>query len=151
MSGLIQGNPGSFEGTNKKEVQDVDIRLYDLKLSVSSKCEEMKLIKVVEIDKELEFGGFIIVDGENYRHCMYNREKGILAVEPVILNEQGKEIEYSDDFVCPYCGSVDNGAFELIDDGETECSSCGSELEYERIVTVGYSIIPKKCAPITRV
>ena len=138
----------------KKEVQGVEIRLFDLKLIAHDRLEEMKLIKDIEditLFEDLEFGGFIIIDGKSYHHCAYHKVKDILIVEPMDLNEHGEKVEYSDDFVCPYCGNINQDAFELSDDGETECSSCGSELEYERIVTVGYSIIPKKCAPITRV
>lgn len=133
----------------------MEIRLWDVNLSIANKCEEMKLIKKVdgiEMYKDLDFGGFIVVDGKSYRHSMYNIEKDILAVKPTELNEQGSEVEYSSDFTCPYCGSVDDDAWELSsDEGEKNCSSCGSDIEYEKVVTVEYNIRPVKCAPVTRI
>ena len=80
MSGLIQGS------SNKKEVQDVEIRLFDLKLIAHDRCEEMKLIKDIEdivMYEDLEFGGFIIIDGKSYHHCAYHKVKDILIVEPM--------------------------------------------------------------------
>ncbi|RJE88611.1 hypothetical protein D3P07_11490 [Paenibacillus sp. 1011MAR3C5] len=130
----------------------MEVRLYDSKLSMNNKCEEMELVKVlaaIEMYRDLDFGGFIIVDGKSYRHCMYNREKEILGVEPVELNEEGEEIDYSSDFTCPYCGAVNHDAWELSDEGETQCGSCSSEIEYERVITIEYNIKPKKCAPVT--
>lgn len=134
----------------------MDIRIWDVKLSVADKSEEMKLVKTVEgieMYKDLDFGGFIEIDGHHYRHCMYDNRKDILCVEPVKqLNVEGSEVEYSSDFTCPYCGSVDDDAWELSDDeGETHCGSCGSEMKYERVVTVEYNIRPVKCAPVTRI
>lgn len=131
----------------------MEVRIWDVKLSVADKYNEMKLVKTVDVEmyKDIDFGGFIVIDGKSYRLCMYNIEKDILCVEPVKLNEDAEEIEYSRDFQCPYCGKVNHDAFELEDEGETYCGSCGSELEYERVVTVEYNIIPKKCAPIIRV
>ncbi|WP_193065321.1 hypothetical protein [Oceanobacillus oncorhynchi] len=98
----------------------------------------------------IEFGGFTVIDGKNYRHALHDIGKGILCVEPTELNEHPEEIEWSSDFICPYCGHEDPDAFELSDLGETECSACGSELEYEREYTVEYNIKPIKCAPVTK-
>lgn len=92
-----------------------------------------------------------MIDGKSYRHCMYSIERGLLRVEPVKLNKSAEEIEYSSDFKCPFCESINHDAWELSDEGETECSSCGSDLEYERVVTIEYNIRPKKCAPVTTV
>ncbi|WP_411955128.1 hypothetical protein ACKXGF_05030 [Alkalibacillus sp. S2W] len=131
----------------------MEVRIWDVKLLDGDKQEEMELVKTIdelEMNKDLEFGGFIVIDGKAYRHCMYNREKDLLCVEPVELNEHGEEIEY-DDFTCSYCGSKEHDESELSDEGETECGSCGSELEYERVITVEYNVRPKKCAPVTKV
>ncbi|WP_161805274.1 TFIIB-type zinc ribbon-containing protein [Sporosarcina globispora] len=81
---------------------------------------------------------------------MYNIEKNMLCAEPVKLNKKAEEIEYSSKFKCPFCGSVNHDAWELSDEGETYCGSCGSDLEYESVVTVEYNIRPKKCSPITQ-
>src|SRR5690625_1186265 len=130
----------------------MEIRIHDVGLSIENKQEAMELvknIKGIEMYRDIEFGGFIVIDGKTYRHCMYNREKDILGVKLVDFNEKGKEIEYSSDFICSYCGNVDHDAWELGDSGETECGACGSELEYEREITIEYNIRPKKCAPVT--
>jgi predicted RNA-binding Zn-ribbon protein involved in translation (DUF1610 family) len=132
----------------------MEVRLYDIELSTNNKHEEMKLVKAlpeIEMYKDLDFGGFIIVDGKSYRHCMYNTEKGILGVEPVNLDQEGEGIYYSSDFSCPYCGKVNLDAWELPDEGDTNCGSCNSEIEYERVVTIEYNIRPKKCAQVTSV
>lgn len=131
----------------------MEIRIWDVGLSVANKESEMELVKIVDstMYTDFDFGGFIVIDGNSYRQCMYSPKKEILCVEPVELNEQPEEIEYSDDFKCPFCNSVDYDAWELREDeGETYCGSCGSDLEYERVITVEYNIKPKKCAPVTR-
>lgn len=131
----------------------MEVRIWDISLAITDKHEEMELVKTLDIKmyKDLDFGGFIVIDGKSYRLCMYDNKKDILAVEPVKLNEEAEEIEYNSEFECPYCGSVNDDAWELDDEGETYCGSCGSELEYERVVTIEYNIKPKKCALITRV
>ena len=131
----------------------MEVRIYDVSLSVANKYTEMKLVKKIDIEmyKDLDFGGFIVIDGKTYRHCMYSKENDLLCVEPVKLEEKPEDIEYSDEFKCPYCNDVNYDAWELSDEGETECSSCGSYLEYERVITVEYNVKPKKCAPVTRV
>jgi|SRR5690625_3022290 len=138
----------------------MEVRLYQLGLAVENRHDEMEFIANIDhikMYKDIDFGGFIVVDGKSYRHCSYDIKKDILCVEPVELNEDAGEIEY-DEFTCPYCGNVDDDAFELSDFGETECSACGSDLEYERVVTVEYNVVtveynvaPVKCAPITRI
>lgn len=133
----------------------MEVRIWDVRLSVTNKYEEMELIKTIdglEMYKDLNFGGFITIDGKSYRHCMYNKEQDLLCVEPVEFNEKGSEIEYSNEFICPYCNSIDHDAWDLRDDeGKTICGSCGSEIEYERVVTVEYNVRPVKCAPVTKI
>lgn len=131
----------------------MEVRIWDGRLSIDD--EDTELIKTVngmEMYKDLDFGGFIVIDGQSYRQIIYKKEKDILYVEPVELDEKGSDIEYSDEFVCPYCGTIDDNARELEEDqGETECVGCGSDLKYEIKYTVEYNIRPVKCAPITRV
>ncbi|WP_228275542.1 hypothetical protein [Gracilibacillus oryzae] len=105
----------------------------------------------IKMYEDLEFGGFIVIDGKSYRHCMYNVKKDILCVEPTELDEDPDDVDDCSEFTCPYCGYKDQDAFELSDNGTTECSSCGSNLEYERTYTIEYNVRPVKCAPITRV
>lgn len=132
----------------------MEVRIYNMGLSLENKHEEMQLVANVDhikMYKDIEFGGFIVIDGKSYRHCSYSIEKDILCVEPTELVEDPEDVEYSDHFTCPYCHHEDHDAFELDDEGETYCSACGSDLEYERVVTIDYNVRPVKCAPITRV
>lgn len=47
---------------------------------------------------------------------------------------------------------VDRDAWELSDDSdETQCGSCGSYIEYERVITVEYNTYPKKCTTVIKV
>ncbi|SEH78049.1 TFIIB zinc-binding [Halobacillus karajensis] len=132
----------------------MEVRIRDIQLQINQKEEQAELVKVIngiEMYKDMDFGGFMVIDGKSYRHCSYNIEMDILSVKPVELNEDPEELEYESDFKCPYCGNVDYDAWELEDEGETYCGACGSELEYERVVTIDYNVRPKKCAPVTRV
>lgn len=130
----------------------MEVRQWDSRIVTSHQYQETELIKTVDVEmyKDIDFGGFIVIDGKSYRHCMYDRVKNVLYVEPTKLNEEAEEIESSQDFECPYCGNIDSDAWELDDEGETCCSSCRSVLEYERVITVEYNIKPKKCSLITR-
>lgn len=70
------------------------------------------------------------------------RRAGVDKFERVPTNP--KPQEYSPTFVCPYCGYTDRNAWELDDNsGTVFCGSCGSEIEYERHVTIEYSTYPK--------
>ena len=130
----------------------MDVRLWDASLSSTNKYKEMKLLKTTdkEMNKDLSFGGFIIIDGKSYSHCMYNEEENMLCVEPVELNEEAEEILDSEEFKCPYCGSVNDDAWEFSEEGEAECHSCQSYLKFEKNVIIEYNITPLKCSPVIR-
>lgn len=55
------------------------------------------------------------------------------------------DCRYTREPVCPYCGHVGRGAFEidfgadLNGDAEIQCGSCGEDYHCEREVTVIYS------------
>lgn len=53
------------------------------------------------------------------------------------------EHEYTDKAVCPHCGYVNRESYELgdgrLDDGHTECGSCGLPYTWSRYVTIQYS------------
>lgn len=52
--------------------------------------------------------------------------------------------------VCPYCGYVDDGAWEydfgpgIEGDGEVTCPDCGKEYDCERCVSVWYNTYARK-------
>ena len=47
------------------------------------------------------------------------------------------DTNYTDDHICPYCGTVDGGAWELqADDGRKDCGTCGNVYNYSRHVSV---------------
>ena len=47
--------------------------------------------------------------------------------------------EYTDEVVCPWCGSDIGDSWELDDSGEMECYACGRAFSYERNVEVTYT------------
>lgn len=53
-----------------------------------------------------------------------------------------------EEFTCPYCGYIDQDAFEMEDEGKCKCPHCSSELEYSRIVTIEYNVVPVRRAEI---
>jgi len=56
--------------------------------------------------------------------------------------------KYTDEIVCPYCGSEHTDSWEYKEDSdEIQCGECEKEFTYERIVTVEYCTSKKKEAP----
>lgn len=49
------------------------------------------------------------------------------------------DTSYCDLATCPWCGYEDKDSFELEDDGEYECNSCGKPFVVCRNVDVHYS------------
>ena len=78
-----------------------------------------------------------------------NRYAGVHEINFADIEEVDEMLEES--FTCPYCGYIHYDAFELDDEGEINCPGCNSELEFERIVTVEYNVIPKKKADVIKV
>jgi len=126
----------------------MEIRLYDRKLFLDERFEQTELLATT--DQPFDFGGLVVINNQAYTMCWFAPLKNILGVYPTELNEEPEEKEYGD-FECPYCGSIDDGAFELEDRGETQCGNCNSELSFERHVTVEYTVKPVKLAPIMRI
>jgi hypothetical protein len=60
--------------------------------------------------------------------------------------EQGDmDHSYTDEIVCPYCGSEQGDSWELSDDsGDLECGNCDKEFTYERDITVNYTTSRKE-------
>ena len=50
--------------------------------------------------------------------------------------------EYTREPICPYCGYEKRDAWELSDDGETECGECEREYSFTRNVSVTWSTEP---------
>lgn len=47
--------------------------------------------------------------------------------------------DYTDNIICPYCGAEYTDSWELSDNsGTEECSNCGKNFNFERIITVEY-------------
>lgn len=129
----------------------MQIRLYETGLFDCP--EKMELILETEDERynTIEFGGFVVVNGETYRMCMYSQKDKILGVQPVKdFEEEPNETNYESEFVCPFCKAVNHDAWELGDEGEHQCGSCSSTMKYVREIEVTYSIEPVECAPITK-
>jgi hypothetical protein len=114
---------------------------YDMRQWFDDKFES-ELIKEVEFEPEV--GLNLEIGGQVYHICAMFPKGKIAGLEPITLEEEPEE-EYNDDFICPYCKTKDQDAFELNDDeGTTECCYCGSKLEYTREYTVTYTVSPKR-------
>lgn len=125
----------------------MEIRLYDRRLSPSEKYTGAKLLAVT--DQPFDFGGFVVIGEEQYLMRSCSPADNALLVEPCEINSEPGE-EYGE-FTCPYCGYQDDDAWELSDDGETQCGNCFSELKYERHVTVEYNVTPVKLSSILHI
>lgn len=125
------------------------LRLYDQKKFWAKDYEGMELIAVVE--SEPNFENNLLIDGKTYKVCASSplqKVKGLREINFVEVDEV--EDDWHDEFICPYCKEVDQDAFELQDEGETECGNCGSTIRYVREVVVQYGVTPvKKNEPIT--
>lgn len=108
--------------------------------------EKMRLVK--EVETEPNFHDNLEIEGKIYSGCACNFENKVMGVEEIsLVDDPGEQNE--DEFTCPYCLHVDHDAFELNDSGTIDCSNCGSEIEYERVVEVSYMVMPvKKNNPI---
>lgn len=113
----------------------MDICNWDTRKVFDNKHEDLDFIGSfpVEMYKDLDFGGFVEINGKVYRMCSYSIEKDILTVEKVDHFEFSPEAITASDHTCPYCKAIDYDAWELHDDeGECYCGSCSSDLKYKR-------------------
>ena len=115
--------------------------IYDMRLWFD---EDFTPQIIKELDFEPEIGLNLEIDNKVYHVCSLSHGKKMAGANVIEFNEEVEEEEYHDDFKCPYCGHINNDAFELEDEGETECGHCGSLLEYNREITISYSVTPKK-------
>lgn len=87
--------------------------------------------------------------GNRYYHvCYINPAKGEVGVEEIKFKDVIENIEYEEEFICPYCGEVYEDAWELDSKGVIKCPSCSSDLEYQKDCIVTYSVYPKNKAEI---
>lgn len=125
------------------------IRLYDRKSFWDKNYDAMGLIK--EVEQEPNHDALLKINGKTYRWCAVNPENKIMGVEEITFNPETDEEPYGD-FQCPYCGEVDHDAWEYSNDsGVVDCSTCGSEIEYERDVEVTYTVQPVKATEIIEI
>ena len=101
------------------------------------------------VDEEIDIGDCISVNGQTYRISMMAGDKSYAGIRKFTYNNPEKVDETDEaDFTCPYCSYIYHDAFELPDqapEGETtECPCCGSEITYERVISVSYVVSPVK-------
>lgn len=107
---------------------------------------------LIDLNERPNVATNIKINGAIYRVCMIMGHNNTVGVSKVEFNKKvDKKGTLDEDFICPYCGYVDEDAFELEDEGITKCNRCGSEIEYERIVTIEWLVKPKKKAKINKV
>lgn len=121
------------------------ICLYNVKTFHDQKTE-LEFIYHTPIESDI--GQNLNIGGQDYEVCVIDLKNKICGVRPINFVDDPEEI-YDDNFICPFCEYVDDDAFELADEGETECPSCSSKIKYAREVSVNYTTIPvKKNKPI---
>lgn len=124
------------------------IRMYNMNHFWDEDFSKMPLIK--EVKSEPNKDSILEIDGKTYRWCSINHEKKVIGVEEININPEPWDSE-DEDFICPYCGSVDSDAWELKADANTIfCGSCHSKIEYERSYEVSYKVMPIQMAEVTK-
>ncbi|MGG1444359.1 hypothetical protein ABE354_20330 [Brevibacillus laterosporus] len=124
------------------------LRLYDSEKFWSNAYDGMELLGVVE--SEPDFENNLLIDGKTYKICASSPKEKVMGLRKIhLIDDEDIEIEWDEDFICPYCKEVDEDAFELSDEGETQCRNCGSRIAYEREVIPHYRVTPvKKNVPL---
>lgn len=104
---------------------------------------------IAKIKNQPKISDNLKIGNKIYHVGMLDIQKHHVGVHEInFIDEDEVEETLEDEFTCPYCGYIYSDAFELQDEGNINCPSCGSELEYTRIVTVEYSVTPIKRAKI---
>ena len=117
------------------------MRIYDSTHFWNREYQAMELIK--EVTEEPDLGSLFEINDKFYRGCAKSPKSKVFGIEEITFAEEIEEKEETD-FTCPYCLYEDVDAFELSNEGTGECSNCGSEIEYERVVEVSYRVSPIK-------
>ncbi|MEK4196166.1 MULTISPECIES: hypothetical protein [unclassified Paenibacillus] len=124
------------------------IRIYDREHFWDDNFQLMELVK--EVEAEPEFGETFEINGKTYRSCAKSPKKKVLGVEEITLDHEPDE-EYGDELKCPYCGHEYGDAWEMKEDSDTiDCSTCGSQIEYEREYSVSYTVKPVKIVEVVK-
>lgn len=111
--------------------------------------EEINLIAELDFMPELQ-GNVFIICGKYYRPSMLDYKTNSIGVRETEF-ETDPEEQFDSNFTCPYCKNIDHDAFELSDGDTGECGFCGSEIEYERVVSVDYRVTPVKASKIIKI
>lgn len=107
---------------------------------------------LLEVEKEQKIGTNLKIKGKIYHVSMVSFKNYYIGVREInFVDPEDVEETIEDEFTCPYCNHVYGDAFELSDTGKVDCPRCGSNLEYEREVTVNYRVTPVKRAKIRTV
>jgi predicted RNA-binding Zn-ribbon protein involved in translation (DUF1610 family) len=124
-----------------------ELRIYDREQFWADNFHLMELVK--ETQEEPEEDSMFEIEGKIYRWCSKSPKHKVIGIEEIKLNTDPEEED--GEFKCPYCGLVDDDAWELSANEDTvECGSCGSTIEYERHYEVTYTVSPVKIANIVK-
>ena len=85
------------------------IRRYDSKHFRDKNYDSMELIK--EVADEPDTDSVMLIDGKTYRWCALSPKNKIVGVKEITLDLEPEDEEYGD-FKCPYCGGIDDEAWE---------------------------------------
>jgi DNA-directed RNA polymerase subunit RPC12/RpoP len=146
-------NHNELELIESKEGNIMDWELYSLdrrNINYSDLSEGTTLISTIKNQPKISDNLKI---GDNVYHVgMIDMQKHHIGVHKINFIDENEVLDtLEDEFTCPYCGYIYNDAFELQDEGNINCPRCGSELAYERIVHVEYSVVPVKKAKVKEV
>lgn len=109
-------------------------------------------IFLTETDKQIDVGDNIEINSKTYEVSQTYPSKNLIGVRQFEFKDDEEVEETSEEeFTCPYCGYVDEDAFELPDDGEIDCPQCHSKIKYQREVTVTYNVEPVEKAKVVKI
>ena len=115
-------------------------KLYDISDFCQRGIELENYPYIGTVDVDVNIHEVLKVGKDYYVPGITSANKTKSGVRKATLTlENGASLEYENDFTCPCCGAVNDSAFELDDDGDTECGSCGALLSFERVVTIEYN------------
>lgn len=121
------------------------MKIYDLDSLKGYHHDITEYMPICEIDFTPKIYDVFHVDDEYSVVCRINLKTNSVGVRKIDYDPEREDFEtHEHEFTCPYCGYIDFDAFELSDEGETKCGTCGAVLVYERQITTSYSVTGKK-------
>lgn len=106
---------------------------------------------IFEIDETKGIHEVIEKNGSFYSVCCISREENKMAVDRLEKFDTDAEETDESDWTCPYCGYVNDDAFELDDEVENyKCPRCGSTVNSTRIISWTYNVEPVKANDVTK-